>query len=610
MTASESHLKSLLAKKGQARPSGLTDTTTRADNSPFADLALTEGSQDDSCGPRPVDEQIKMSGEADLFAVTGKTGEATNGHNVTEQRTWDQSETAEGEASIGGSLLQVDFRRWRLSKGALEVSEAAPLTEAVPLAEASELVHESRAQESRAHEGLAHEGLADKDAALESTEAPQEAKPEPQGAEQPVKSQLEATPQRRPQRTPVASGARPRRVPRSPAAQPSRSWSKVGWMAAAAVLFAGWFWMTGSDTSDSVAVDGKDMPAASSTPALPMDDGTVAVESSAATADDISTTSPPAEKLAGDGSPAVAASESYAAAPMQDPGLRAADVDGENVVENSAKGSAELTADTADAAPAAAEPQPENQAVVQTPAFDVVRIEADGNALIAGTASPGSELIVLDNGEPIGRVKVDAIGAWMLIPDKLMAQGDHEFSLVLNVPQGTVKVRFEETITRPSSPTESSAKDKSSAVVPVSPGRKPRAPRSGIAEGLAQKIKPKPQVVANLAGADISPPIPVRNPVQSDAAGESNPSDAQIAAFVIQLASAPNAVGAAQEWAKLQRRFPNTLRNMELKLLKVSDASQGTVYRVRTGPFAQRADAQAYCSRLKAQEQDCLVVER
>ena len=72
------------------------------------------------------------------------------------------------------------------------------------------------------------------------------------------------------------------------------------------------------------------------------------------------------------------------------------------------------------------------------PSVDVVRVESDGAAVIAGRAAPGTELIVLDNGAPIGTATADAFGEWVFIPDAPLPAGAYEFGLVVKRVQGGV----------------------------------------------------------------------------------------------------------------------------------------------------------------------------
>ncbi|MEM1374146.1 MAG: LysM peptidoglycan-binding domain-containing protein [Pseudomonadota bacterium] len=69
-------------------------------------------------------------------------------------------------------------------------------------------------------------------------------------------------------------------------------------------------------------------------------------------------------------------------------------------------------ADPADASPAVetapAEEEPSSK--MRAPAFDVVRVDADGEGLVAGLAEPGSEVSVLLDGENLAAAPADAAG--------------------------------------------------------------------------------------------------------------------------------------------------------------------------------------------------------
>jgi nucleoid-associated protein YgaU len=63
------------------------------------------------------------------------------------------------------------------------------------------------------------------------------------------------------------------------------------------------------------------------------------------------------------------------------------------------------------------------------PSFDVVRVNPQGGAVIAGRAAPGAEVTVLDGDQPLGRVTADANGEWVLVPDAPLAPGSHQIGL-------------------------------------------------------------------------------------------------------------------------------------------------------------------------------------
>ncbi|HVZ01961.1 MAG TPA: LysM peptidoglycan-binding domain-containing protein [Dongiaceae bacterium] len=77
-------------------------------------------------------------------------------------------------------------------------------------------------------------------------------------------------------------------------------------------------------------------------------------------------------------------------------------------------------------AAAAPAPQPAPEA---KPSFDVVRVNPNGDAVIAGRAAPGAKITLLDNGQPIGSATADDRGEWVLLPDSAVDPGQHKFSL-------------------------------------------------------------------------------------------------------------------------------------------------------------------------------------
>ncbi len=72
------------------------------------------------------------------------------------------------------------------------------------------------------------------------------------------------------------------------------------------------------------------------------------------------------------------------------------------------------------------------------PSFDLVRVEADGSAVIAGRAAPHAELILLHNGEPIGRVKADWAGEWAFVTDKPLQTDRHKITILVNDPDAEI----------------------------------------------------------------------------------------------------------------------------------------------------------------------------
>lgn len=68
-------------------------------------------------------------------------------------------------------------------------------------------------------------------------------------------------------------------------------------------------------------------------------------------------------------------------------------------------------------------------ATAEPPRFDIVRVNPQGGAVIAGRAAPGSEVILRSNGHEIGRTRADAQGQWVLVGAAPLAPGTHEITV-------------------------------------------------------------------------------------------------------------------------------------------------------------------------------------
>jgi hypothetical protein len=75
---------------------------------------------------------------------------------------------------------------------------------------------------------------------------------------------------------------------------------------------------------------------------------------------------------------------------------------------------------------------------VGRPRFDIVRVNPEGNAVIAGRAAPGAKVTVLNDGKPLGTVTADAQGEWVLVPEKPLAPGSRRLSLTATDATGGV----------------------------------------------------------------------------------------------------------------------------------------------------------------------------
>jgi nucleoid-associated protein YgaU len=96
------------------------------------------------------------------------------------------------------------------------------------------------------------------------------------------------------------------------------------------------------------------------------------------------------------------------------------------------------------AAPAGEAPKPAADAPV-TPSFDVVRIEPDGESVIAGRAAPGATIELLRGDHVHARAVADASGLFAIVPPPL-PPGSHQIVLQSIAPDGA-RQRSRESVT-------------------------------------------------------------------------------------------------------------------------------------------------------------------
>ncbi|WP_374651974.1 Ig-like domain-containing protein [Dongia sp.] len=106
---------------------------------------------------------------------------------------------------------------------------------------------------------------------------------------------------------------------------------------------------------------------------------------------------------------------------------------GGNAVETASTGG---TADGGTAVVANSAAQPGTDAA---PSFDVVRVNPNGDAVIAGRAKPGAAVTLLDDGKVIGTAKADDRGDWVLLPNSAVAPGEHKFTLQAQEEDGAAQ---------------------------------------------------------------------------------------------------------------------------------------------------------------------------
>lgn len=82
---------------------------------------------------------------------------------------------------------------------------------------------------------------------------------------------------------------------------------------------------------------------------------------------------------------------------------------------------------------------------------------------------------------------------------------------------------------------------------------------------------------------------------------------ARSGAFLVQLGAFPSEAAARDAWRDAERRNRSLFGPFEPRVVSTT-SNGGTLYRLRTGPFANRADANQFCSRVGRATPGCFVV--
>ena len=88
---------------------------------------------------------------------------------------------------------------------------------------------------------------------------------------------------------------------------------------------------------------------------------------------------------------------------------------------------------------------PRVTAPVRKPSFDIVRVNPQGDTVIAGRAQPDAEVTVMQGKKVIGRARADKRGEWVLIPQSPIAPGTHSLTIVSRQADGS-EVRSDQSV--------------------------------------------------------------------------------------------------------------------------------------------------------------------
>ena len=81
------------------------------------------------------------------------------------------------------------------------------------------------------------------------------------------------------------------------------------------------------------------------------------------------------------------------------------------------------------AAPDAAAPAVDSETAAVVPTFDVVRVESTGDAVVAGVASPGATVELVDGAATVATATASDTGDWAIALDKPLPSGQHDLGI-------------------------------------------------------------------------------------------------------------------------------------------------------------------------------------
>ena len=112
---------------------------------------------------------------------------------------------------------------------------------------------------------------------------------------------------------------------------------------------------------------------------------------------------------------------------------------------------------TSDAAPAEPAATTADAPVATAPAFDVVRVDPSGSAVVAGTAEPGAEVTIYADAAPLAQATADAEGNFVAIFEAPRAATPQALTLGATVGGGTTVTSGEVVMLLPPAPAEPQA---------------------------------------------------------------------------------------------------------------------------------------------------------
>lgn len=130
-------------------------------------------------------------------------------------------------------------------------------------------------------------------------------------------------------------------------------------------------------------------------------------------------------------------------------------------------------------------PSTGEEASVVPPSFDVVRVDREGNTVMAGRATPEAEVVIRDGEHELGRVQADERGEWVFLPEEPLAPGTRDLRLATIGPDGAEQPSDTSVVMVVPEPQQ--ADNQPALAVETAPGRPSRVLQAPVPMASAQE---------------------------------------------------------------------------------------------------------------------------
>lgn len=232
--------------------------------------------------------------------------------------------------------------------------------------------------------------------------------------------------------------------------------------------------------------------------------------------------------------------------------------------------------------PAASEPAPVARKAIAVPSYDVVRVEANGEGVIAGRAEPHWKVIVQSGQDTVAEAQADAEGQWVAVLKTPLPPGEHSLVLRAYSPEGTRGLTSDQSVVV----SVGRAAAEEPVVALAVPGKPTRVLQKGASESAAEPTSPPAHAV---------PAVPEPQPQPAPPATQAEPQAAAPAAEAVAPPSAAEATSRLDaDAAAGERRPPDAVAATEQKTPVLMPPAAGS-------PAAASGDAPAPIAAAPAQ---------